>query len=77
VEEILIRVFIVFVNNGLIRISSGTANFGTGSGNEVHTQNNGAFQVSGGSLTITGRLENTASGTLSAGISSGVTISGV
>ncbi len=68
--------FYKIVNNGLIKISSGTANFGTGSGNEVHNQSNGAFQVSGGNVIISGRLENTASGTLSAGISSGVTISG-
>ncbi len=64
-------------NNGLIRVSSGTANFGVNSGNTVHTQNNGAFIVSGGSVNIAGRLESTAGGTLSPlGVNSGITIEG-
>ncbi|RIJ49966.1 HYR domain-containing protein [Maribellus luteus] len=64
-------------NNGLIRINSGTANFGINSGNTVHTQNHGAFIVSNGSVDIAGRLESTADGTLSPpGLNSGITISG-
>ena len=64
-------------NEGLIQISSGTANFGTQSGNSVHTQIDGVFEVSGGNVTIAGRLENTAGGTLNPpGIPSGINISG-
>ena len=64
-------------NEGLIRVSSGTANFGSGSGNAVHTQVDGAFVVSGGTVTLSGRLENSASGTLNPpGVSSGISISG-
>nr|WP_319511265.1 G8 domain-containing protein [uncultured Draconibacterium sp.] len=64
-------------NNGLIRISSGTADFGTASGNTVHTQVDGAFIVSGGTVNIAGRLENTAGGTLTPpGVNSGITVSG-
>ena len=62
-------------NEGLIQVSSGTANFGTNSGNTVHTQIDGAFIVTGGNVNIAGRLENTASGTLAPGIPSGITIS--
>jgi hypothetical protein len=61
----------------LIRISSGTANFGTNTGNSVLTQNNGAFEVSNGTVNIAGTLQNTASGGPLTGLtSSGVTISG-
>ncbi len=64
-------------NEGLIRISAGTANFGTASGNEVHTQVDGAFIVTGGNVNISGRLFNSASGTLSPpGVTSGISISG-
>ncbi len=62
-------------NDGLIEVTSGTANFGTGPGNSVHTQIDGAFIVSGGNVNIAGRLENTAGGTLS-GYPSGITVSG-
>ncbi|NLN30414.1 MAG: hypothetical protein GX158_04135, partial [Bacteroidales bacterium] len=64
-------------NNGLIRVTSGTANFGTNSGNSVHTQVDGAFIVKNGTVNIAGRLENTARGTLEPlGLSSGITVSG-
>jgi len=68
-------------NEGLIRVSSGTANFGNSSGNSVHTQQDGVFQVSQVSGTsvvnIAGRLENTAGGTLAPlGIPAGINISG-
>ena len=64
-------------NNGLIRVTSGTANLGTNSGNTVHTQVDGAFIVTNGNVNIAGRLENTASGTLNPpGVSSGIHISG-
>ena len=64
-------------NQGLIRVSSGTANFGTASGNEVHTEYDGAFIVSGGDVNISGRLYNSAAGTLSPpGVTSGITITG-
>ncbi|MBV5312944.1 MAG: hypothetical protein JZU47_06590, partial [Prolixibacteraceae bacterium] len=64
-------------NEGLIRITSGTANFGTNSGNSVHNQVDGAFIVSGGTVNIAGRLENSASGTLvPPGVTSGISISG-
>ncbi len=63
------------INEGLIEVTSGNATFGTGSGNRVHTQVDGAFIVSGGTVEIAGRLENTAGGTLS-GYPSGINISG-
>ncbi|MEZ5104642.1 MAG: HYR domain-containing protein [Draconibacterium sp.] len=64
-------------NVGLIRISSGTANLGTASGNEVHTQVDGAFIVSGGNVNISGRLYNSASGTLNPpNVTSGISITG-
>ncbi|QIA06264.1 PKD-like domain-containing protein [Draconibacterium halophilum] len=67
-------------NEGLIRIASGSSvSFGTNSGNEVHTQYDGAFIVTGGTVDIAGRLYNSASGTLDSGglnITSGITISG-
>ena len=63
-------------NKGLIKVSSGTANFGTISGNYVHTQFDGAFQVAGGNVFIAGRLRNSAGGTLATGIPSGITITG-
>ncbi len=64
-------------NEGLIRISTGTANLGSSYGNEVHTQFDGAFIVSGGNVNISARLYNSASGTLTPpGVSSGIHISG-
>nr|WP_319998671.1 HYR domain-containing protein [uncultured Draconibacterium sp.] len=63
------------INEGLIEVTSGAATFETGSGNSVHTQVDGAFIVSGGTVDIAGRLENTAGGTLS-GYPSGINISG-
>lgn len=68
---------LTITNEGLIRISSGTAAFGTNSGNTVHTQIDGAFIVTGGTVEIAGRLQNTAAGTLSPpGVDSGISISG-
>ncbi|SFE75745.1 beta strand repeat-containing protein, partial [Sunxiuqinia elliptica] len=63
-------------NEGLIRVNSGIANFGTASGNSVHTQVDGAFHVIDGTVNIAGRLENTAGGTLPPDIPSGINISG-
>nr|WP_320023639.1 HYR domain-containing protein [uncultured Draconibacterium sp.] len=63
------------INEGLIEVTSGAVTFGTGSGNSVHTQVDGAFIVSGGTVDIAGRLENTAGGVLS-GYPSGINISG-
>ena len=65
------------INEGLIQITSGTANFGNSSGNSVHTQIDGAFAVSGSStvVNIAGRLENTAGGTLAGFYNSGINIS--
>ncbi len=64
-------------NDGWIRVSSGTANFGTNSGNSVHTQNRGYFDISGGIVNIAGRFENTASTPLLTGIpGNGVSIVG-
>lgn len=64
-------------NEGLIRVSAGTANLGNSTGNEVHTQVDGAFIVTGGNVNISGRLYNSASGTLNPlGLSSGIHISG-
>ncbi|WP_320111172.1 HYR domain-containing protein [Draconibacterium orientale] len=63
------------INEGLIEVTSGKAIFGTGSGNSVHIQIDGAFIVTGGTVEIAGRLENTAGGTLS-GYPSGINITG-
>ena len=64
-------------NEGLIRIISGTASFGTQSGNSVHTQIDGAFEVAGGNVFVAGRLENTAGGYLvKPTIPSGLNITG-
>ncbi len=64
-------------NDGWVRVSTGIANFGNSSGNSVHNQNKGYFDVSGGTVNISGRLENTASGAALTGIpSSGVSITG-
>ena len=66
-------------NEGLIRIASGSSvSFGTNSGNEVHTQYDGAFIVTGGTVSIAGRLYNSAAGTLDAGglnLPAGISIS--
>jgi hypothetical protein len=64
-------------NNGLIRVNSGIFNFGTNSGNAIHTQNKGALYVSGGTVNIAGRLTSSASGTLDPpGVASGIHITG-
>uniref|UniRef100_UPI00321642D8 HYR domain-containing protein n=1 Tax=uncultured Draconibacterium sp. TaxID=1573823 RepID=UPI00321642D8 len=65
-------------NEGLIRVAAGsTVNFGNDSGNEVHTQVDGAFIVTGGDVNIAGRLYNSASGTLPVlGLTAGITVSG-
>ena len=65
---------LTITNEGLIRISDGTATFGNSSGNSVNTQVDGAFVVSGGNVNIAGRLYNSAAGTLALGIPSGITI---
>ncbi len=66
-------------NEGLIRIASGSSvSFGTNSGNEVHTQFDGAFIVTGGTVSIAGRLYNSAAGTLDSGglnLPAGISIS--
>ncbi|HCE59086.1 MAG TPA: hypothetical protein DER09_14950, partial [Prolixibacteraceae bacterium] len=63
------------VNEGLIRITAGTADFGTASGHDLHTRSEGAFTVSGGEVNIAGALYNSASGTIpSLGVTSGITI---
>ena len=64
-------------NKGLIRINSGTANFGNSTGNSVETNTDGAFIVEGGgTVNIAGRLHNSASGTVfGASYTSGITIS--
>jgi len=46
-------------NNGLTKISSGTANIGSISGNELTTRTGGTLQIEGGTVNITGRLVNT------------------
>jgi hypothetical protein len=48
------------VNNGLFRISSGTASIGTSSGNSLQTATGGSLIVEGGTFNIAGRLVNTA-----------------
>jgi hypothetical protein len=64
-------------NEGLIRVSAGTANLGTSSGNSVNNQFDAAFIVSGGNVNIAGRLHNSASGTLNPpNVSSGIHITG-
>ncbi len=49
-----------YQNNGLIRVSSGTANFGFASGNELRTATNGLLLIEDGIVNITGRLVNSA-----------------
>ncbi|WP_157625069.1 hypothetical protein, partial [Sunxiuqinia dokdonensis] len=44
-------------NQGLIRVSAGTANFGSSSDNNIQTQPSGTFQLSGGTVDIAGGLE--------------------
>lgn len=66
-----------YTNKGLIRITSGSAIFGTSAGNSVTNQNVGLFDIQGGAVSIAGRLENTGNGTPPTGYSStGVSISG-
>ncbi|HEV8507848.1 MAG TPA: hypothetical protein VGQ53_20725, partial [Chitinophagaceae bacterium] len=47
-------------NNGLIRVSSGTLNVGTATGNELQTATGGSVLIEGGTVNITGRLRNSA-----------------
>lgn len=47
-------------NNGLFKVSSGTATLGEDTGNSLQTGTNGTFQMNGGTLNIAGRLVNTA-----------------
>ncbi len=54
--------FFTTTNDGWIRVTAGTANFGTGSGNSLHNQNKGYIDISGGTVNIAGRLQNTAFG---------------
>ncbi len=70
-------------NNGLFRVSTGTATVGSVSGNELKVQNQGnanpggLIDIQGGTLSIAGRLVNTAAGTPATGYSStGVVIAG-
>lgn len=64
-------------NKGLIRINSGTANFGASSGNSIETNTDGVFEVASGVVNIAGRLRNSAGGTLTPpNIPSGINISG-
>jgi len=63
-------------NQGLIKISAGTANFGNSTGNSIETSVDGAFVVTGGTVNIAGRLHNSAGGTLVTGINSGIEITG-
>ncbi|GEM_PF-402092 len=48
-------------NNGLIRVSAGTANFGTGSGNSINAGSGANFIIEGGTLNVAGRLRATSS----------------
>ncbi|MDB5229164.1 MAG: hypothetical protein JWN78_3357, partial [Bacteroidota bacterium] len=70
-------------DNGLFKITSGTANIGSASGNELRIQNQGGanpggfFDMQGGTLNIAGRLVNGASGTPATGyLLTGASISG-
>ncbi|CAN1485147.1 Fibronectin type III [Flavobacteriaceae bacterium] len=66
-----------YTNNGWIKVSSGTATFGTGPANAVNNQNTGYFEVTGGNVNLSGRLNNSANGTANTGvIGTGVAISG-
>ena len=66
-----------YTNNGLIRVLSGTAAFGTASGNDLTNSNAALFDVQGGTVSFSGRLYNSANGTAPTGYSStGVSISG-
>ncbi|ANE53219.1 hypothetical protein [Flavisolibacter tropicus] len=66
-----------YINRGIVRITNGIANFGTGIDNRVLIQHAGYFEVSGGVVSIAGRIENTADETPVEGPpSSGVLISG-
>lgn len=48
-----------YTNNGLIRITSGTATFGTGTGNSITNQTGSTFDVQGGTVNVGGRLQHT------------------
>jgi hypothetical protein len=47
--------------NGLLRISQGTYNVGTGAGNSLGAGVGGRFLIEGGALNLTGRLQTTSS----------------
>src|SRR5436190_10205243 len=47
-------------NNGSIRVSSGTLNVGTATGNELQTASGGSVLIEGGTVNIAARLRNSA-----------------
>ena len=47
-------------NNGLIKVTTGTANFGTSSGNDLGTGGGGELEIDGGNVNVSGSLINTA-----------------
>ncbi|HEY3103813.1 MAG TPA: kelch repeat-containing protein, partial [Pyrinomonadaceae bacterium] len=47
-----------YTNNGLIRVSSGNANFGTASGNALTNSSTGTLDLQGGTTSVAGRLIN-------------------
>jgi hypothetical protein len=47
-----------YTNNGLIRISSGSATFGTASGNALTNNSTGTVNIQGGTVSFSGRLVN-------------------
>jgi hypothetical protein len=48
-----------YANNGLIRVTAGTAAFGTASGNAVTNASGSTFDVQGGTVNFSGRLQGT------------------
>ncbi len=48
------------INDGLVRNSSGASIFGTTAGNELQTRTGGSFEMTGGTLSVGGRIRNTA-----------------
>jgi large repetitive protein len=47
-------------NNGWIKVSTGTLNVGTASGNDLHTATGGILQIDGGVVNVSGSLYNSA-----------------